>query len=95
MALTVELALMRAEKLVGPTEAVQNEQEATHVELARLRGELERLAAAKSEISSPLDRLTPDRRAWYEEMFALIYECSANRSAAKSLVDRIMAKVTA
>ncbi len=95
MALTVELALMRADKLAGPAELVENEHDATRVELARLRGELERLASNKSEVTSPLDRLTPERRAWYEEMFAMIYECSANRAAAKGLVDRMMSKVTA
>jgi hypothetical protein len=95
MALMVELALMRADKLAGPAESVENERDATRGELARLRGELDRLAGDKSEISSPLDRLTPDRRAWYEEMFAMIYECSANRSAAKSLVDRMMSKIIA
>jgi len=28
----------------------------------------------------------------YEQLFGLIYECSANRVAAKALVDRIMLK---
>lgn len=95
MALSVELALMRADKLVGPMELVESEQGATRGELARLRSELERLASDKFDISSPLDRLTPDRRAWYEAMFAMIYDCSANRAAAKSLVDRMMSKITA
>lgn len=94
VALTVELALMRAEKLVGHPELTDDGHDVTRSELVRLRGELERLVSVKSAVSSPLDRLTPERRAWYEEMFATIYECSANRAAAKSLVDRIMAKVT-
>jgi molecular chaperone HtpG len=62
-------------------------------EIARLRSELEQLTGNGAPTASPLDRLAPDRRAFYEEMFSLIYECSANRSAAKSLVDRIMSKV--
>lgn len=94
MALTVELALMRADKLVGPAALSDDGHDVTRGELARLRGELERLISDKSAVSSPLDRLSPERRAWYEEMFATIYECSANRAVAKSLVDRIMAKVT-
>ena len=31
----------------------------------------------------------------YEHLFALIYECSTNRTAAKALIDRILHKVTA
>lgn len=95
MALTVELALMRADKLVGPAEPMGDGHEPTRTEITRLRSELERLVSDKAEIASPLDRLPADRRAWYEEMFAMIYECSVNRAAAKSLVDRMMAKVTA
>ena len=62
-------------------------------EAARLRVELEKLVGADAPAASPLDRLSPDRRAWYEEMFSLIYDCSANRAAAKSLVDRMMSKI--
>ena len=94
VALTVELALMRADKLVGPAELIGDGHESTRTEITRLRGELERLSSDKAEIASPLDRLPADRRSWYEEMFAMIYECSVNRAAAKSLVDRMMAKVT-
>lgn len=89
MALSVDLSLMRAEKLLGDPELVNGIQ----CEVARLRSELQQLVGADSRTVSPLNRLSPDRRAFYEEMFSLIYECSANRSAAKSLVDRIMSKV--
>lgn len=94
VALSVELALMRAEKLVGPAELADDGHDVTRADINRLRGKLEHLVSDKAAVSSPLDRLPPERRAWYEEMFATIYECSANRAAAKSLVDRIMAKVT-
>jgi len=93
MALGVELSLMRAEKLLGEPEFVDDPLVGDRDAITLLRSELEQLAGADAPIASPLDRLTPDRRAFYEEMFSLIYECSANRSAAKSLVDRIMAKV--
>lgn len=93
MALGVELSLMRAEKLLGDPVLVDDPHGGEREEVARLRGQLEELAGAEAAAASPLDRLAPDRRAFYEEMFALIYENSANRSAAKSLVDRIMAKL--
>lgn len=93
MALDVEQSLMRAEKLLGEPDLVDDAHEADRGEVARLRAELEQVAGTKAGINSPLDRLRPERRAFYEEVFALIYEHSANRSAAKSLVDRIMAKM--
>lgn len=43
---------------------------------------------------SPLADLPKAKRKMYEHLFSLIYECSANRVAAKSLVDRILDKVT-
>ena len=93
MALSVELSLMRAEKLLGKPDLVDDSNGGERNEVARLRSQLEQLAGAEAAAASPLDRLTPDRRAFYEEMFSLIYKCSANRSAAKSLVDRIMLKI--
>ena len=93
MALGVELSLMRAEKLLGEPDLVDDANSSDRGKVARLRSELEQLAGADAPAASPLDRLSPNRRAFYEEMFSLIYECSANRSAAKSLVDRIMSKV--
>ncbi len=93
MALCVELPLMRAEKLLGEPELVDDPQACDRDTVMRLRSELERLVGADAAIASPLDRLTRDRRAFYEEMFSIIYENSQNRSAAKSLVDRIMSKI--
>lgn len=93
MALGVELSLMRAEKLLGEPDLVDDPLGGDRGKVARLRTELEELAGADAPAASPLDRLSPDRRAFYEEMFSLIYDCSANRSVAKSLVDRIMAKI--
>lgn len=43
--------------------------------------------------ATPLSRLSQGQRSMYEHLFSLIYECSANKSAAKSLVDRILVKI--
>ena len=51
-------------------------------------------AMGKGRASSPLAGLPAAKRKMYEHLFALIYECSSNRVAAKSLVDRILLKVT-
>jgi hypothetical protein len=47
-----------------------------------------------SSQESPLSSLPPAKRKMYEHLISLIYECSVNRVAAKSLVDRIVEKVT-
>ncbi|ESW82299.1 hypothetical protein X773_13050 [Mesorhizobium sp. LSJC285A00] len=93
VALEIDLALMRAEKLVGPSGLVDDTGAVTRSEIAKLRTELELAARDDEPPASPLDRLSPERRAFFEEMFALIYDNAQNRSAAKSLVDRILAKI--
>lgn len=57
-----------------------------------LREELNKVAARKPT-ESPLARLPAEKRRMYEHLFELVYECSANRVAAKSLIDRIMLKI--
>lgn len=93
VALAVDLALMRAEKLAGPADLVDDAGSEARYRIAELRAELDRVSREDAPPSSPLDRLPPERRAFFEEMFGLIYENSQNRAAAKSLVDRIMAKI--
>lgn len=93
VALVLDLALIRAEKLVGPADLVDNGRVEARSSIAGLRAELERLTGDDLLPSSPMDRLPAERRAFFQEMFALIYENSQNRAAAKSLVDRIIAKI--
>lgn len=47
----------------------------------------------KRPTKSPLERLPANKQRIYQEMFDLIYECSTNRVAAKSMVDRILARI--
>lgn len=94
VALGIDLSLMRAERLVGQPDMVDGSFSEARGALIELRAELDALAGEKAAPASPLDLLPPARRSFYEEMFALIYENSQNRSAAKSLVDRILDKVT-
>ena len=67
-------------------------------EKAKLEGRISRLhKRLRADIGvpphSPLDLLTPHKRGMYGQMIELIYECSANRVAAKALVDRILEKI--
>jgi hypothetical protein len=64
-----------------------------------LRGRLEELTkevARKLKASpkvSPLDALPAAKRRAYEQMIGLIYECSANQTNAKALVDKIIERI--
>jgi len=66
---------------------------------AELQSALAAYEAKLAQVGDPLDRLKPlsniplDKRPMYEHMFELIYSCSANRMAAKSLIDRIMERI--
>jgi hypothetical protein len=57
-----------------------------------LRSKLVSLSGAKVS-ADPLKRLTAQKRAMYEHFFELVYDCSSNRAAAKSLIDKVLAKV--
>jgi molecular chaperone HtpG len=45
--------------------------------------------------ADPLDMIAPNERDAYRQVFNLIYECSANRIVAKSLVDKIIQRLAA
>jgi molecular chaperone HtpG len=62
-------------------------------EIAKLKRELAK-AADLEPSTGPLARLPSHQRRAYEQVFALIYECSTNRSTAKVLVERIMARIS-
>jgi hypothetical protein len=93
IALTVEQGLMQMEKIVDKDLFQDNELSDLQGTASNLRMRLAEAMEETGENPSPLARLSPRKRAMYEHMFALIYECSTNRVAAKSLVDRILLKV--
>lgn len=78
-----ESPLIEAETAGGLRQSVQS-----------LRSELAGSLKAKSLPRSPLARLPNEKRAMYEHLFELVYECSTNRTAAKALIDRIIVKIT-
>jgi len=61
--------------------------------VADLRSRLGALMQDEVPSTSPLTRLPDEQRRNYEQLFELVYECSANKSAAKSLVDRILLRL--
>jgi len=60
--------------------------------LEKLEREVERLFKREPN-STPLDNLPPRQKRAYEHMIGLIYECSANQTVARILVDKILARL--
>lgn len=71
-------------------DAVRDEMSAA---IAGVETELKRIGGGVAV--DPLDMIAEDKREAYRQVFSLIYECSANRAAAKSLVDRIIQRLAA
>jgi molecular chaperone HtpG len=60
--------------------------------LAKIKRQTEKLHGQESK-KTALDKLPTHKQRTYREVFDLIYECSTNRVAAKSLVDKILARI--
>lgn len=90
----VEPILRQMEKIAGMDLLADERSEARIAVVAELRTELAGLDG-DAPVAAPLARMEPEKRAMYEHLFGLIYECSVNRVAAKALVDRILAKLQA
>jgi molecular chaperone HtpG len=72
-----------------------DEAQMSHASLVvkELRARLKRRGVSGKE-ASPLDRLPAPRRKFYQQMFQIIYECAANKTVAKALIDRILEKAS-
>ena len=67
------------------------------VELKKALGKAKRQTTklnGQETLGTPIDKLPASKQKAYKEVFDLIYECSVNRVAAKSLVDKILARIT-
>jgi hypothetical protein len=90
---SIEPALLQMEKISGLAALADDRPDELLAKVRRLRAEAASLMSEGLPEASPLATLTPRQRSMYEQMFSLVYECSANRVAAKALVDRIIAKI--
>jgi len=65
----------------------------------RLRGQLHHFSREVSrklnlaKKPSPLDRVSGPKRRAFQQIIELIYQCSTNQSAARSLVDKVLSKI--
>ena len=62
-------------------------------EFSNTQSEIEKIFNS-SDGEGPLEKIPINKRRVYQEVFGLIYECSANRLVAKSLVDKILARIS-
>lgn len=81
----------RMEKIAS-SDRLRGDRRKLHAACEALRLKLNKALGSKIS-AEPLQRLSPQKRAMYENFFGLIYECSTNRIAAKSLVDKMLTKL--
>lgn len=91
-ALSVEQTLLQMTK-VACMEILSEGFDGRKKTIDKLKSKLATAMSERQSESSPLSRLPKARRKMYEHFFELIYECSANRIAAKALIDRLLLKI--
>lgn len=92
MALEVEKALLKMGK-INEIKTLEERAATRAARISSLRLKLASLLDDKAAAASPLARFPERTRRAYERFFELIYACSANRVAAKALVDRILLRL--
>lgn len=85
-----EKALQEMERISGMSlfspEGIKDSQ----ATVTRLRNKLDRLVEESATETSPLATIPQAQRKTYEKVFELIYKCSSNQMAAKTLIDKIL-----
>jgi hypothetical protein len=94
VALSTKQILLQMEKIAGMNLLIEDDPNQLRATVERLREEVRAAIQETTLEKSPLSHLPRDRQAMYQHLFGLIYECSQNRTAAKTLVDRILLKIS-
>lgn len=84
--------LKRMEKCCTHSVLQQHEQSKLQVKLKRIQGRLEKTADPESGRKAVKNLKPSEEKAFYK-IVSLIYECSPNKTAARQLIDRILAKL--
>lgn len=92
IAIDIEKLLLRMGK-INEMKILELGKEERGKRLMFLRTKMRSLLNEPAVIASPLARLPDRERETYQRFFEMIYECSANRNAAKALIDRILMKI--
>ena len=89
---TVRDSLAKMEKIARMDVFADGDAEKLQTTVSSVKRGLERALGAKLP-AAPLAALPRSKQKMYQHLFDLIYECSANQTAAKALVDRILIKL--
>jgi molecular chaperone HtpG len=89
----VSLAIARMQKVVDSEAVEENLKEGMMATVADIEAQIAHLGGRAGV--DPFDMIPPSERETYRQVINLIYECSANRVAAKSLVDKIIQRLAA
>jgi molecular chaperone HtpG len=93
LALAAEQTLLKMAKVAG-MDLLSEGGDGRAARIERLGSRLGELMNDATPVASPLMRLPKDQRNAYQQFFELVYECSANRVAAKALIDRILVRLS-
>nr|WP_249809457.1 MULTISPECIES: ATP-binding protein [unclassified Bradyrhizobium] len=85
-----EKSLQQMEKIAAMSVFAPDGIKESHGVVTRLRNKLAKQVADGAAETSPLASLTSGQRKTYEKVFELIYKCSSNQMAAKTLIDKIL-----
>jgi len=88
----VHAAIAEAERLMAHEFFAAPQDVSPQKELQRLKRDVLK-ASGEDYSESPLAHLTRTHRQAYQKVFSLIYECAPNRSVAKAIIDRVMARL--
>lgn len=89
----VSQAIARMRKSVEAEGVDQVVRDRMSLAISRVEKDFSRIGA--DTVVDPLDMIAEDKRETYRQVFGLIYECSSNRVAAKSLIDKIIQRLAA
>lgn len=92
LGLEIERTLLRMSK-ISEMKTLAEHAAAYAARTVALHSKLTNLTNEGTSAPSPLAHLSERKRRSYEHFFELIYECSVNRVAAKSLIDRILMRI--
>ena len=92
LAISAEQTLLQMSQIAGK-ELLANTANDREDRIDALREQLSKAMNDDVVVSSLLMRLPKTQRKMYERFFDLVYECSVNRTVAKTLIDRILLKL--
>ena len=81
------------EKITNQRHLADDAKEVLAGDLRTITARVTKLLARDLTIPDPLAKFRPQVRTIYEHVIGLIYECASSRSAAKALIDKVLAKL--